>query len=219
MNKYIITAVTSMKSQTNGGILYLFPNVIVSLMYLLPLMFLWRVIADGDTDVGMTLQQLLTYTYVNALLSEMLVVRTLASSWNYEGQLINLYSRPLPVFGQLIAQTVGGWIPMLLIFSLPMFVIAPLFGVSVIPMTIWFFPSLLLCISLGFAIDFIFACVTIRLRGMAWLGHTIRMAIVSLFSGTVIPFRQCLHEFIRPDFCATDKNCRKERRAVFSVTS
>jgi len=29
--------------------------------------------------------------------------------------------------------------------------------------------------------------------------------------------RQCLHEFIRPDFCATDKNCRKERRAVFSV--
>ncbi|MCL2528513.1 MAG: hypothetical protein FWE42_08865, partial [Defluviitaleaceae bacterium] len=42
---------------------------------------------------------------------------------------------------------------------------------------------------LGFAIDFIFACVTIRLRGMAWLGHSIRMAIVSLFSGTVIPFR------------------------------
>jgi len=35
---------------------------------------------------------------------------------------------------------------------------------------------------------------------------------------TLLP-RQCLHKFIQPDFCATDKNCRKERRAVFSVTS
>ncbi|MCL1883511.1 MAG: hypothetical protein FWF81_07155 [Defluviitaleaceae bacterium] len=189
MRKYTITAITSMKGQTNGGIFYMFPNIIVNLMYLLPLMFLWRVIAGGDTNVGMTLGQLLTYTYINALLSEMLVVRTLASSWNYEGQLISLFARPFPVFGQLIAQTIGGWIPMLLIFSLPMFAIAPLFGISIIPETLWFFPSLLLCISLGFAIDFIFACVTIRLRGMAWLGHSIRMAIVSLFSGTVIPFR------------------------------
>ena len=187
--KYIKTAQTAMRGQTNGGIVYLFPNIAVSLMYLLPLMFLWRVIAGSGVEVGMSLSQLLTYTYVNALLSEMLVVRTLASSWNYEGQLLNLFARPLPVFGQLIAQTVGGWIPMLLIFSLPMFIIAPLFGITIVPATMWFFPSLLLCISLGFALDFIFACVTIRLRGMAWLGHTIRMAIVSLFSGTVIPFK------------------------------
>jgi ABC-2 type transport system permease protein len=119
----------------------------------------------------------------------MLVVRTMASEWNYEGQLISLFARPASVFGQLAAHTMGGWIPMLLVFSLPMLCIAPLFGITVIPATGWFFPSLLLCISLGFAIDFIFACVTIRLRGMAWLGHSIRMAIVSLFSGTVIPFK------------------------------
>ncbi|MCL2527670.1 MAG: hypothetical protein FWE42_04545, partial [Defluviitaleaceae bacterium] len=146
MNKYITTAITAMKGQTNGGIIYMFPNIIVSLMYLLPLMFLWRVIAGGETDVCMTLVQLLTYTYMNALLSEMLVVRTLASSWNYEGQLISLFARPFSVFGQLIAQTIGGWIPMLLIFSLPMLAIAPLFGISFIPATLWFLPSLLLCI-------------------------------------------------------------------------
>jgi len=189
MSKYIATAAIAMKGHTNGGVLYMFPKVIVNLMYLLPLMFLWRIIAGSGTDAGMTLGQLLTYTYVNALLSEMLVVRTSASSWNYEGQLISLFARPFSVFGQLAAQTVGGWIPMLLIFSLPMLMIAPLLGISVIPATAWFFPSLLLCISLGFAIDYIFACITIRLRGMAWLGHSIRMAIVSLFSGTVIPFR------------------------------
>ena len=189
MQKYIITARTAMKGHTNGGIIYMFPDIIVKLMYLLPLMFLWRVLAESGTDTGMSLQQLLTYTYINALLSQMLVVRTLASSWNYDGQLINMYARPFPVFGQLIAQTAGGWLPMLLIFSLPMLIIAPLFGITIIPASFWFFPSLLMCISLGFAIDFIFACVTIRLRGMAWLGYSIRMAIISLFSGTVIPFR------------------------------
>jgi len=188
MRKYITTAAIAMKGQTNGGIIYMFPNILVNLMYLLPLMFLWRVIATDGADVGMTLQRLLTYTYINALLSQMLVVRTMASSWSYEGELINLYARPASIFGQIIAQTVGTWVPMLLIFSLPMLVIAPLFGISVTPATMWFFPALLLCISLGFAIDFIFACITIRLKSMAWLGHSIRMAVVSLFSGTVIPF-------------------------------
>ena len=187
--KYVKTAQTAMRGQTNGGIVYMFPNILVNLMYLLPLMFLWRVIAGNGVDVGMSLPQLLTYTYVNALISEMLVVRTMASSWNYEGQLLSLFARPFPVFGQIISQTIGGWIPMLVIFSLPMLLIAPFFGITVIPATIWFFPSLLLCVSLGFAIDFIFACVTIRLRGIAWLGYSIRMAVVSLFSGTVIPFK------------------------------
>jgi len=189
ISKYIKTAQTAMRGQTNGGIIYMLPNIVVCLMYLLPLLFLWRVIAGNGVDVGMSLSQLLTYTYVNALLSEMLVVRTFASSWNYEGQLLSLFARPFPVFGQIISQTIGGWIPMLVIFSLPMLLVAPLFGISIIPATVWFIPSLLLCISLGFAIDFIFACVTIRLRGMAWLGYSIKMAIISLFSGTVIPFR------------------------------
>jgi ABC-2 type transport system permease protein len=189
INKYIKTAQIAMRAQTNGGIIYLFPNILVNLMYLLPLMFLWRVIAGGGVDAGMSLEQLLSYTYVNALLGELFVVRTVASSWSYEGQLISLFARPFPVFGQLIAHTAGGWIPMLIIFSLPMLIIAPLFGINIIPATLWFFPSLILCVSLGFAIDFIFACVTIRLRGMAWLGYSIRMAVISLFSGTVIPFR------------------------------
>ena len=189
MKQYIITAKTALRAQTNGGIIYMFPQIITKVIYLVPLMFIWRVIANSGIDAGMSLAQLLSYTYINTLISELLVVRTMVSDWNYEGQLINLFARPSSVFGQIIAHTAGGWIPMLLIFSLPMAFIAPLFGIKIIPATVLFFPSLLLCISLGFAVDFIFACVTIRLRGMAWLGHSIRMAIVSLFSGTVIPFR------------------------------
>jgi len=187
--KYVKTAQTAMRTQTNGGLVYLVPNVLVKLVYLLPLMFLWCVLADSGVEVGMSLPQMLTYTYMNALLSEMLVVRTFASSWGYDGKLVSLFTHPMSLFGQIIAQTVGGWLPMLLFFSLPMLCAAPLFGISVLPVSIWFVPSLLLCISLGFAIDFIFTCVTIRLRGMEWLSYVIRMAIMSLFSGTVIPFK------------------------------
>jgi ABC-2 type transport system permease protein len=189
INKYLKTAQISLRGQTNGGIVYLLPNVLVNLMYILPLMFLWRVIAGNGVDVGMSLSQLLSYTYLDALLSEMLVVRTMASAWNYDGEMISLFARPFPVFGQIISQTVGSWIPMFLIFSLPMILLAPILGINIVPATVWFLPSLLLCISLGFAVDFIFACLTVRMRGAAWLSYSIRMAIVSLFSGTVIPFK------------------------------
>ena len=187
--KYIKTAQIALRGQTNGGIFYLIPNILVKIMYLLPLIFLWKAISASATEVGMSLEQLLSYTYMNTLLSEMLVIQTMVSNWNYEGQLLSLFARPIPVFGQIISQTVGEWIPMLVIFSLPMLIVAPFLGITIIPASAWFFPSLFLSISLGFAIDFIFACVTIRLRGMAWLGYTIRTAIVSLFSGTVIPFK------------------------------
>jgi riboflavin transporter FmnP len=68
--KYIKTAQIAMRAQTNGGIIYLFPNILLNVMYLLPLMFLWRVIAGSGVDAGMTLSQLLTYTYINALLEK-----------------------------------------------------------------------------------------------------------------------------------------------------
>jgi ABC-2 type transport system permease protein len=49
--------------------------------------------------------------------------------------------------------------------------------------------SLLLCISLGFALDFLFACLSIKLRNMSWMIGRIRTAILALFSGAVIPIR------------------------------
>ena len=88
INKYIKTMQTALSSQTNGGIAYMFPQIILRIIYLVPLMFIWRIVTASGYDAGMTLQQLLTYTYMNALLAEMLVVRTMASSWSYEGQLI-----------------------------------------------------------------------------------------------------------------------------------
>jgi ABC-2 type transport system permease protein len=189
MFKYIKTAHMSCLEKTNGGVLYLMPDIIIKICTLIPLVFLWKVVMSSGVNVGMSMKQMLTYTYVSALLSDMMVVRTAATGWLSEGVLMKLYGRPLSVLGQLISQTIGGWLPMLLLFSLPMALISPIFGVSLLPASPWFFASLLLCISLGFAIDVLFACLSIKLRNMSWLISRIRAAITALLSGTVIPVR------------------------------
>ena len=189
MNKYIKTAVLTARGQTNGGIVYLLPGLFIRILTLISLTFLWRVVMKGGAQVGMSLEQMLTYTYTSALLTDMLVVNTPAGGWLAEGILQTLYSRPMPVFAQLAAQTIGGWLPGLLLFSLPMALASTLLGISLIPKSALFLISLLLCISLGFAIDFLFACLSIKLRNMSWMIGRIRTAILALFSGTVIPIK------------------------------
>lgn len=187
-SKYIKIAQMSAQDLTNGGIAYLLPNYLLKVLYLMPLQLLWRSLMQRGVDAGMTLAQMLTYTFLGAVLSDLLVVRSQASSWLYEGMFISLYQHPTGVILHLAAQTVGRWIPQLLLFTTPMLLAAPLFGVSLLPHSCWAFPSLLLCISLGFAVDILFACVTIRLQNASWLVYVIRNAIQALLSGSVIPF-------------------------------
>ena len=189
MPSYIKTAAMAMRGQTNGGIVYLFPQIFMQIIYLLPLMFLWRIITADGVDAGMTLTQLMSYTYVNALLAKLLIVDTFLTDWDFDTRSTALFTRPISVYGQVISRTAGEWLPKLALFSLPMAVIAPLFGIQIIPRTVWVLPSLVLCASLGFALEFITFCITLRLRHVAWLTNMIRSAVVSFFSGTVIPFR------------------------------
>jgi len=189
MRKYIKTVQTALRAQTNGGIIYMFPQIITKVIYLVPLMFIWRIVTASGIDAGMTLTQLLSYTYVNALFASIHIVGTFINDWDSAGKCTVLFTRPMPVFGQVISRTVGEWVPELLMFSLPMAALAPLFGIQIIPQTLWVIPSLILCASLGFAFEFLFFCFTLRLRNVVWLMWVIRSAIVSFFSGTVIPFR------------------------------
>lgn len=189
MTKYLKTARRAALEKTNGGLVYLLPDVAIKLFTLIPLIFLWRAVLLSGVQVDMSLEQMLSYTFVGGLLADLLVVKTPASGWLSEGVLLKLYGRPISVLGQLTALTAGGWMPMLLLFSLPTTLLAPLLGVRLLPVSPYFFVSLLLCISLGFAVDVLFACLSIKLRNMSWLVSRIRMAIVSLLSGTVIPIR------------------------------
>lgn len=182
------TASMSSQSATNGGAIYLVPNYLLRVAYLVPLLLLWRTLMADGVDAGMSLSQMLTYTYLGALFAEILVVKSPASNWFYEGLITSLYQRPLGILTHLTAQTVGGWFPQLALFILPMLFAAPLFGVDLIAHSLWFIPSVILCISLGFAIDFIFACLTIRMINASWVVYVIRNAVVTLLSGSVIPF-------------------------------
>ena len=188
IRKYMVTARMSVRGKTNGGALYMVPEIIMKVIYLVPLMFIWRTLAASGYAVEMSVLQLLSYTYVNALLSDMMIVNTYLSAWDYDSKSMEIYTRPMPVFGQVISRTIGEWVPMLLMFSLPMFLLAPVLGIQILPKTLWVIPSLVLSVSLGFAFEFLFFCVTIRLRNVSWLTYVIRSAIVSFFSGTVIPF-------------------------------
>jgi len=189
MNKYVKTAVITARGQLNSGVVYLLPGIFIRMLTLITLTFLWRVIMSAGANVGMSLGQMLTYAYASALLTDMLAVNTPAGSWLSEGSLQTIYGRPMTLFGQLAAQTVGGWIPGLLFFSLPMALFSPVIGVSLIPMSPLFLFSLLLCVLLGFALDFLFACLSIKLRNMSWMIGRIRTAIMAMFSGTVIPIK------------------------------
>lgn len=189
MIRYLKSAQLSALQQINGGVIYMLPSILVKLFTLIPLIFLWRVVMSSGVEVGMSLEQMLTYTLMNAVLADMLVVKTAATGWLSDGVLQKLYGRPMSVLGQLAAETIGGWAPMLVMFSLPTLLLAPLLRVELVPRSLWFFPSLILCVSLGFAIDCLFACLSIKLRNMSWLVSRIRMAVIALFSGTVIPIK------------------------------
>lgn len=128
------------------------------------------------------------------------MVKTAATGWLSEGVLLKLYGRPFSVLGQLMAQTVGGWVPMLLMYSMPVLFLAPLLGVRLIPASPAFFLSLLLCISLGFAIDFLFACLSIRLRNINWLINQIRTAIGDFdWLGGLLRVQPCRSQGSRDD--------------------
>ena len=187
--KYAMTVRMSARARTNGGLLYLVPEIFMRLVYLVPLLFIWKVLAESGAEVEMSVSQLLSYTYINVVAADLMVVNTCLSAWDFDTRSTEMFTRPMSVFGQVIARTVGEWMPMLVLFSVPMLLLAPFWGIEVLPRTLWAVPSLFLSISLGFAFEFLFYCVTVRLRNVSWLTYVIRSAIVSFFSGTVIPFR------------------------------
>lgn len=189
VRKYMITARMAVREKTGGGVLYMLPDIVMKAVYLVPVMFIWRTLAESGYEVEMPVAQLLSYTYINALLSDMMIVNTCLSAWNYDTRSMEMFTRPMDVFGQVISRTVGEWVPGLCLFSLPMFLAAPVLGIGVLPASFWAVPSLVLCVSLGFAFEFLFYCVTVRLRNISWLTYVIRSAVVSFFSGTVIPFK------------------------------
>ena len=153
------------------------------------LLMIWRsLFLQGVDTEGLTLNQFYVYTILATVLAPMLDVRTPASGWLHEGTVLGLYLRPAGIFAQLAAHTVGGWTLPLLLLSLPVTVVALLAGVNLRPASLLFLPSLALTVSAGFAVDFLFTCLLIRLRNLEWPVRALRDSLAALLTGQLIPF-------------------------------
>lgn len=177
----------------DGGIFYVLSSYALRLVQLAVLLLIWRTVFTAGADTGgMTLTQIMTYSLLASVFADQLNIVTPASMSFWEGSIINRYTRPLAVLPQIVAETAGRWLPALALCAAPTVLIALLAGVPVAPASplrgALFVLSLAMSVSLGFAMDFLFTALAVRIKDASWLAHTIRNAIVNVFSGAVIPF-------------------------------
>lgn len=171
------------------GVIELWGSYLLRLVKLWVMLLIWRALFAGGADPqGMALSQVLCYTLLSSAFENQLDVRTMASSWLHEGSILSLYQRPMGIFSQLSLHTIGAWLVPLLFFTLPVLVLFGLQGVLIPPQTGWVFLSLPLCISQGFAVDYLFACLILRARNLSWSVHSLRSALTTLLTGALIPF-------------------------------
>lgn len=173
----------------DGNFLFVFAGYGVRLVRMAVMIAVFRSLPPG---ADMSLSQLLTYTVLASALSEQLYIFTPATTALWEGSIVGRFTRPVPIIGNLIAETVGKWFPSFVFYTIPLCAVAPLLGVRLLPpgftAGVLFVVSLLLGISLGFAVDFIFSALSMRLKNGCWAALAIREAVTALFSGSLIPF-------------------------------
>ena len=182
----IQTIKTAARRKINDGILSLLPDFLLRLFCMIPLLLIFRTLS-GNGENGIDLPQLQSYTWASFLLRDWLNIQTFLSGWNNDTGLFKCFLRPMGLIRSVVLETIGEQLPNLLLFSLPLALLSYPFGVNLAPKSWLFFPSLLLCILLGFAVDFLFACLALRLR-VPWLCYVIRQAVSTVCSGSLIPF-------------------------------
>ncbi len=139
----------------------------------------------------MTIGSVLTYTLIAEVFGEQLACRTGLDEAIWEGSIASRFLRPMGTVGQFAAETVGRWWFSFFAFSIPLLLCSPLLGVNPLPASAaaagWFVPSLALAISIGMALEFIFAALMISLEVGIWVMEGLRTAISMLLSGALLP--------------------------------
>jgi len=167
-------------------------NYTLRLLRVVFLMSLWYTLLPEEGDVsGMTRDAVLTYTLIAEIFSGFISVRTGLDNALWRGDIANRLLRPVGIYSQFMAEMLGNRIPDLILFSLPLFCIAPLFGINPLPANLMagglFTFSLLLGILIGVAFDFIFASLLVFLEQSVYALMQIRDAVSVLLSGAIIP--------------------------------
>ena len=192
LHKYGKTIAIVATQSLNDALWGLMGDFALRLFHVAILLSLWRTVMAGQGVVaGMSLDAVLTYTMIAAIFADQLSGRTRIDDDLWSGNIANRFLRPMGIYGQMLAEMVGGWIPGLLFFALPLFLIAPLLGVDPFPATwtagLWFLLSLTLGVAVGTALDLFFAACMVFLEHSVYALQRIRTTLTLLLSGRLVP--------------------------------
>ena len=156
------------------------------------LLSVWRTVFAGRGVVDrIPLETMLTYALISEVFTDQFRVETTIVNTMWEGTIVTRLLQPLPVEGIFTAEMVGQWSVGLILVSLPLLLLAPFWGVNPSPASgaagLYFIVSLLLAITLGVAVDFLFGAITIAMNINVWIVDRFRVAIGTLLSGAFLP--------------------------------
>jgi len=185
------TAAMAAASAVGDSRLFLF-DYALRFLRVAVLLAIWRtVLAGRGTVSGMTLGAVLTYTLVAEAFAEQLTPRTQLGEMLWEGSLAIKFLQPVSMVASLSADMCGRWLAGLGLFALPLLLCAPLLGVDPRPAGLAqaaaFVLSVALAVSIGLALEIIFAALAVALESAVWLVDRLRMAITALLSGALLP--------------------------------
>ena len=138
---------------------------------------------------GLTVGTLLTYSAIAQMAGPLLNPKTTLAEHVVNGTLAVRLLWPLGVVSQFVAEMLGSAILVTIISIAGISVAAVLLDVSLAPTgaPLLFVLSLILGITVGVAVDFWFALLTVRLRYSVWFVASIRTALTAVVSGALIP--------------------------------
>ena len=156
------------------------------------LLSIWRTLFAGRDQVsGLPLPAVLTYTLVGEAFAQLLGGYTGLADAHWNGSISTRFLRPMNLFGQFTAEAAGAWAFNFCLFSTPLLVFALPLGVNPLPASpasaALFLVSLLLAMSVGLALDYIFGGVAIAVALPPWVAERTRRAVGGLLSGAIIP--------------------------------
>ena len=191
LGKYAQTAKRAAFSYVAEGPLFVFYFLLRFLRVAL-LLAVWRAIFAGRSSAeGISLPTMLTYVLIAEVFADQFLVETTIVNTMWEGTIVTRLLQPLPVEGIFTAEMIGQWSIGLTLVSLPLVLLAPLWGVNPLPTSLaagcCFLISLLLAITLGVAVDFLFGALTIALNINVWILDRFRSAVGALLSGAFLP--------------------------------
>lgn len=158
------------------------------------LLSVWRAVFAGRGAVGgMELDCVLTYTLISSAFGQFVSFGTSLPNELWNGAVTMRFLRPMRVFGQCIAESLGGRAVNFALFSIPLLAIAPLLGVHAAPAGaiagLTFFVSLALAVAIASAIELMFSSLVVLLENGEYSVNLVRSAIVTLLSGALLPLR------------------------------